>query len=143
MELEQRRAATQATLDEWRGKAFDWNSCVEATCVHMLDAHLRNMGHEPPTIPKFSTATGALKALRSAGWDNLESMLDDLLDRLPSVSFMQLGDVVLAEGEGPFDAIFICAGPMKVFGWHETRDDLVIVDVNLDQLKGAWRTHHG
>lgn len=138
IEMERRRFATQTTLDEWRGRAFDWNSRADGTCAHLLAAHMRNMGHNPPEIPEFQTIRGAIKALESLGWKNLIEMLDDLLERRPSVGFMRLGDVALAPSDGPLDAIFICAGPLKVFGWHETRDDLVVMDIDLNRVIGAW-----
>lgn len=140
MEMEERRVATQKTLDAWRGKRFDWNASLSATCAHLLAAHMRNRGHQPPEVPEFQTIRGAIRALNSLGWENLTEMLDELLERRPSVSFMRLGDIALAPGEGPLDAVFICAGPLKVFGWHETRDEVVVMDVALDKLIGAWAT---
>lgn len=140
IEMDKRRADTQLTLDEWRGRGFDWNSRNDGTCAHLLAAHMRNRGHNPPEIPEFDGIRGAVKALNSLGWSDLTEWLDDLLERRPSVGFMRLGDVALAQGDGPLDAIFICAGPLKVFGWHETRDELVVMDVALDKLIGAWAT---
>ena len=106
----------------------------------MLEAHLRNMGHNPPTVPDFESLRGAVKALRELGWSSLTEMLDDMFERRPSPSFMRVGDVALAPAadDGPLEAVFVCAGPLKVFGWHETTDDLVVIDVDLDQLIGAW-----
>lgn len=138
IEMIRRRDGTQKTLDEWRGRRFDWDSRASGTCAHLLAAHMRNMGHNPPEVPAFDSIRGAVKALKSLGWGNLEQMLDDLLPRRQSIAFMRLGDVALGPGDGPLDAVFICAGPLKVFGWHETRDDLVIMDVALNNIIGAW-----
>lgn len=140
IEMERRRDATQQTLDAWRGQSFDWNSAHSGTCAHLLHAHLVNMGHEPPTVPDFDTPLGAVRALKNMGHESLIDLLDDLLPRRPSVGFMRLGDVALAPGDGPLDAVFICAGPLKVFGWHESRNDVVVMDVALDKLLGAWET---
>jgi len=135
-----RKHATQATLDAWRGTRFDWVSRPDnrRTCAHTLEDHLRNMGHEPPAVPEFDSIRGAIKALNSLGWANLTEMLDDLLERRPSPSFMLMGDVALAPTGTPIEGILICAGPMKVFGWHETDDRLIVMDIDLDQLIGAW-----
>lgn len=140
MNPDDRRIATQLTLDAWRGRPFDWDSTRDGTCVHLLAAHLTNMGHDVPEIPPFDTMREAIRALHDHGWENLTEMMDDLLPRRPSPAFMRLGDVALAPGDGPLDAIFICAGPLKVFGWREGFDELVVQDVGLDRLIGAWQT---
>lgn len=140
MEMVRRRNATKKTLDEWRGQLFDWDSQRSGTCAHLLYAHLVNMGHKPPSVPDFDTPLCAVRALKSMGHENITDLLNNLLPRRPSVGFMRLGDVALAPGDGPLDAVFICAGPLKVFGWHETRNDLVVQDVSLDKLLGAWET---
>jgi hypothetical protein len=136
LELERRRVATEKTLARYRGKAFDWRSGV--TCVHLARAHLKNMGHKPPTLPRIRSALGAKKALRAQEWESVVDMLDALLPRIAPAQMM-LGDLAAVPGEGGFDAICVCAGPLKVFGWREDHPELVVLDIDLDELKGAWR----
>lgn len=133
--LIQRRDATQRTLDRFRGKDFDWSSM---TCVHLAHAHLIEMGHIVPDIPEIDGALSAARALKERGWDSVSDMLDDLLQPVAPAS-MWVGDLALIKGAGGLDAIFICAGPLKVFGWREDAPDLVVLDVSFGDLEGAWR----
>ena len=135
MTLIQRRDATTRTLNRFRGVNFDWSG---VTCAHLAHAHLSEMGHDVPNIPQFDTALGAARALQSLGWDSVSDMLDSLLPRIAPAS-MLLGDLALIKGAGGLDAIFICAGPLKVFGWRDDTPELVLLDVSLDELQGAWR----
>lgn len=133
--LIRRRDATQRTLNRFRGVNFDWSG---VTCAHLAHAHLSEMGHDVPNIPQFDTALGAARALQSLGWDSVSDMLDSLLPRIAPAS-MLLGDLALIKGAGGLDAIFICAGPLKVFGWRDDAPDLVLLDVSFGDLEGAWQ----
>jgi len=133
--LIQRRDATTRTLNRFRGSEFDWS---QMTCVHLAHAHLSEMGYILPDIPDFDTALGAARALQEHGWNNVSDMLDEFMERIPPARMM-LGDLALVEAAGGLDAIFICAGPLKVFGWREDTPELVLLDVSLDELQGAWR----
>lgn len=135
-ELEKRRVATEKTLARFRGKAFDWSQGV--TCVHLARAHMRNMGHRPPGLPRFRSAFGAKRALAERKYGSVAGMLDSLLPRIAPAR-MLLGDICLVPGEDGLDAIFICASPRKVFGWREDATGLVVLDVRPEELTGAWR----
>lgn len=130
-----RRDATNRTLQAHRGVNFDWSS---ASCLHMAHSHLSEMGHVLPDIPPFDTALGAAKAMKERGWESVADMLDEFLPRIAPAS-MLLGDLALIKGAGGLDAIFICAGPLKVFGWRDDAPDLVLLDVSFGELEGAWR----
>lgn len=131
-----RQRATQKTLDRYRGVEFDWTKT--ATCIHLGRSQMVNMGHKPPKIPKFTTAVGAKKALKKVGFDSVPELLDSMFKRIPP-AMMLLGDLAVAPGSEGLDGIMICAGPRKVFGWREDEPKLVVLDVNLDELTGAWR----
>lgn len=133
--LVRRRNATQRTLNRYRGADFDWSSL---TCVHLAHYHLSEMGHVLPSIPDFDSAIGAARALQERGWSSVADMLDEYLPRIAPAS-MLLGDLALIKGAGGLDAIFVCAGPLKVFGWREDAPDLVVLDVSFGDLEGAWR----
>jgi hypothetical protein len=133
--LIKRRDATQQTLRHFNGVDFDWDG---VTCAHLAHYHLSQMGREVPDIPDFDTALSAARALKQMGWDSVEEMLDSMLERI-APAYMIVGDLALIKGAGGLDAIFICAGPLKVFGWREDAPDLVRLDVDLGQLQGAWR----
>ena len=136
MELERRRVATEKTLKRYRGKVFDWSKGI--TCVQLARAHLRNMGRKPETLPRVRSPLGARRALKERGWESVEAMLDSMLERIAPAEMM-LGDVAIVPGDAGLDAIFVCAGPLKVFGWREDAPALVLLDIGLDELTGAWR----
>lgn len=135
-ELERRKQATEATLARYRDKAFDWSTGV--TCVHLARAHLRNMGHRPPSLPRFRSALAAKKAMKERGWSSVSAMLDSMLERIPPAR-MLLGDLAVLEGDAGLDSIVICAGPQRLFGWREDQPGLVVLGVTMDEVSGAWR----
>lgn len=133
-----RVAATQKTFAKYRTKAFAWDG---ATCIHLLRAHMVNMGHKPPALPRFKTATGAVRAMERAGFSGLSDILDGQgLERIAPAR-MSVGDVALLPGDEHFEALVICAGG-KLLGWHSDAPEgsgLVVIANALGQATGAWR----
>lgn len=136
IELERRRVATEKTLKRYRNKVFDWSRGI--TCVHLARYHLRAMGHRPETLPRIRSALAAKRALKARGWESVEQMLDSMLPRIVPAQMM-LGDLATVPGEGGMDAVVVCAGPHKVFGWRADKPDLALLDISLDELSAAWR----
>lgn len=134
-EMLRRKEATEATLARYRHKAFDWGKGI--TCVHLARAQLRAMGHKPPTLPRFRSALAARREMQARGWANVEDMLDALLPRIAPARMM-LGDLAVAQSGDGMGSIMICAGPHKLLGWHDDAAELVVLDVGLDELAGAW-----
>lgn len=94
-ELLRREAATSATLERYKGKAFDWATGI--TCVHLARCQMRKMGHTPPTLPRFRSLFAAKQALAERGWSNVTDMLDGVLGveaRIPPAR-MLLGDLAV------------------------------------------------
>lgn len=135
-EMEKRRVATEATLTRYRNKAFDWASGV--TCVHLARFQLRNMGHRPPSLPRFRSALAAKRAMKERKWASVSEMLDSMLPRIPPAA-MLLGDLAVLEGDAGFDSIMVCAGPQRVFGWREDVEGLVVLGIGMNEISGAWR----
>ena len=136
-DLLRRQAATRTTMDRYRGKAFDWSRGI--TCVHLARFHLRQMGHQVPTVPRIRSALAARRALDSRGWADTSAMLDSLLPRIAPAQ-MLLGDLACAPSDTDgIGAIMVCAGPQKLLGWREDAASLVLLDVTLGELSGAWR----
>lgn len=132
-----RQEATQATVDKFTGKPFDWNAGVH--CVKLAHYHLRQMGwRKLPKLPLVKSPLAAKKALKARGWDSITAMLDSLLERIPP-AMMRLGDIATVEGDEGFDAVFINAGPRRLFGWREDQPVAVMLDVSLDEISAAWR----
>lgn len=138
-DLIRRQRATQATLDKYRNKPFDWKKAI--TCVHMARFHLRRMGHKVPELPRIRGAIGATRALRERGWENVAQMLDAQasLERI-APAFMRVGDLAVLPGDEAMDSIVICAGMHKLLGWHQDwHVGMIEMEAPLDNLLGAWR----
>lgn len=132
-DLLRRQQALEKTLTKYRRRAVDWK---EVDCVRMLRSHLVAMGHRKvPKVPAYDSAAGAKRALKQAGFNSVEELLDSLLPRIPSASSLP-GDVVLMEGEHGFDAVMLSVG-QKVVGWHQ--DVTSMATIIPRQIKGAWR----
>lgn len=139
MNLNKRAKALQKTLAKFQGRAFDWST--GATCIHLARTHLKNMGHKVPAVPRFTTATGAKKALTATGHDTLGSLLDAHLERI-APAMMLIGDIALLEeddtGEVFAGSAVISAGAGgKVFGWHP--DAPAFANIEPLAIKAAWR----
>lgn len=135
-EMERRRRATQFTLDRFRPKVFDWSRGI--TCIHLAWCQLRQMGHKPPTLPRFRSALAAKRALKERDFDTVEAALDSLLPRIAPAQ-MLLGDLASVPGQEGLDCILVCAGPQKLMGWHPETGAFVLYDGGMDELTGAWR----
>jgi hypothetical protein len=135
-EMEKRKRATEATLARYRGKAFAWSKGV--TCIHLAWAQMRNMGHRPPTLPRFRSALLAKRALQEGGFEAVGELLDSMVPRIAPAQ-MALGDIATMPGDAGLDGIVVCAGPGRVFGWREDAPGLVVLTVNMSEFTGAWR----
>lgn len=133
-----RKAATEATMAKYRNRIWSWEHAV--SCVHMLRSHMRRMGHRPEPLPRVRSHVAALRALKAKGWSSVADLLDAQpgLQRIPPAA-MLLGDVAVVKSEDGLGAIFICTGPHKLIGWHDGAEGMVVVDIPLDQIDGAWR----
>lgn len=115
--MSQRVAITQATLDHWRDRPFAWG---KADCVKMAAHHLHAMGHRVrfTKAGSYSTALGAKRALRRAGYPSLSAALDGhFLPRIPYAMALE-GDIVAGAGDGPFEALGIVLGNGALLGFH-------------------------
>jgi hypothetical protein len=133
-ELLRRQQATMLTLAKYRDKAFDWKA--GHTCLHLLRFHLRKMGHKPEPLPRIRSAIGAKRALQVRGWNDVGDMLDTILPRIAPAS-MALGDVAMLRSGDGFGAITICAGLLKVLGWHDDAPGMKVLEPH--EIEGAWR----
>jgi hypothetical protein len=134
--LEWRRLATQRTLDRYRDKTFNW--AEGRTCVHLARHQLRNMGHRPPSLPRFRSALAAKRAMEERGWSSVEEMLDSMLPRITPAQ-MVLGDLAIVEGAAGFSSIVVCAGPQRVLGWLPSGEGVAVYAGGVSELTAAWR----
>ena len=132
-DLIRRQRALAKTLAKYRDKPIDWR---RFDCVRMLRSHLVWMGHRClPKVPKYASPHGAKRALKHAGHDGIEALLDSLLPRIAPAQALP-GDIVLVAGGEGFDAIEIWLG-QHAFGWHNDHPGATVLD--LHEMKGAWR----
>lgn len=132
-DLVRREQALTKTLGKYRDKPFVWGV---TDCVLMLRSHLIAMGHRKvPKVPEYETALGAKKALKAAGFESVEAMLDSLLPRIAPAQALP-GDVLALQGEDGLDAVMVSVG-YKAAGWQQEVEGMAIV-IPLE-VKGAWR----
>lgn len=147
MNLHQRAAATTVVVERFRLRPFGWST--GGTCIHLARAQMRALGHRPPAIPRFYSAIGAAKALRTTGHDDLAALFDSMLPRIAPAA-MWVGDLAIMDsGEGdPFDAIVVATGQngsgavgagQMVAGYHADHLATGIVNIVPHAFEGAWR----
>ena len=137
-DLLRRQFATQETMAKYRHREWSWKEGV--TCVHMVRFHLRKMGHSPEPMPRVRSLVAAKRALKERGCETVIDLLDKQagLSRIVPAQ-MLLGDLAAVESEDGLDALFVCAGPQKLIGWHDAAKGMVVVDVPFKDIKGTWR----
>lgn len=141
-----RARAAQATLDEWKTRAFRLG---EADCARLVASHLRRLGHHVklPAARSYRTPRSAEVALRKLGFETVPMMLDALgLERIAPAAAL-VGDVIQmpleAEGDVASDALAaltIAMGNGRVLGWHPDAPGGAVVMQPLDMV-AAWRVH--
>jgi len=136
--LADRVAATEHVVARFRGRPFDW--AARRTCIHLARSQARALGHRPPAVPDFRSPVGARTALKRAGHETLDQLLDSLFPRVAPAA-MWVGDLALMAGGDGLGGLVIAAGG-KVLGYHEDHlaDGLVvIVPQGPVPFVGAWR----
>ena len=135
-EIELRAFATTETEKRFRGKPFDWTK--QATCIHLMRFHARQMQHDLQLVPRFRSQLGAKKALKAMGHDNIISLMDGLFPRI-APAFMRIGDIMAVDGDAGFDSLLIRGSASKFLGWHEDAEGCTIMGADLSIANGAWR----
>lgn len=117
-------------MAKYRGRPLDW---VNADCMRMLRSHLVAMGHKGlPPLPRYSTAAGAVRALRRTRHETLQSLLDTMLPRIAPAA-MLMGDIVLMGSEDALEAVTLSVGH-KIWGWsfqNDLAEPVVIVPTEV------------
>lgn len=136
-DLLKRRDTTQATLDHFASRPFDWRA--GATCVHLVRKQLVGMGHKPPPVKAFRSALMAKRALQSKGWANLAQMMNSLVTPIaPSRAI--LGDIVeMPSDDETFGALAVVMGNGRIMGYLGDTDLLTIAQPTVTPV-AAWRT---
>lgn len=138
-EIQRRVAAMTKTKERFEGKPFDWSKA--ATCIHLMRYHASNMGYEPPIVPRFRTANGAIKALKKQGVDTLPDLMDKYFTRIAPAQ-MAVGDIAVFPGEDGIDALYVYGQLRAFLGWFEGFEECQFIrmsDEGYRLCKGAWR----
>lgn len=114
-------------------KKFSW--AKRSTCIHMVQFHLKQMGHKPPAVPDIRSLLGAVRALKERGCTNVGEMMDKLLPSIPPAA-MLLGDVAMLRDEAGIGAMVVNVGG-KCIGWHDDAERMVVMEVL--EVEKAWR----
>lgn len=138
-ELIRRNEALVKTQARFAGKPFRLG---ENDCVKLARFHLRMMGHRKlPSTGHYSTAAGAVRALRKTGHSTLAALMDALLE--PIAPAMALaGDLVMPPSDPEAEAaeigtVMVMVGAGKYLGWHPEHDRLAVM--SLLAIEKAWR----
>lgn len=136
MNLKQRVDQTSEVIARFRDKPFAWNT--RGNCIHLAKAQARALKVRTPTVPRFTTYAGAVKALKATGCETLEELLDRHLRRIPP-AMMIVGDIVMVPGQAPFNALAIAAGGNMIVGWHEhDMSRMHPIEVRKAEIIAAW-----
>lgn len=122
-----RGAITDAVIDPFRARPFDWDG---ANCITLAHAQAVAMGHDVPDVPRFKTVKGALRALKKQGANSTAELLDQWFERHEAPAFARVGDLVLLPGETDLGArddtlasVGIADGRGNIFAWHPDKPD--------------------
>ncbi|MGB7407146.1 MAG: hypothetical protein WA908_01455 [Pontixanthobacter sp.] len=133
----ERAAATERTLERFRGRPLDWRS---AHCIKMARMQANALGHNVPPVPILNGPVGARKALAKQGAGSVIELLDKYLTRHPAPAYAIVGDLCALESPDGLDAICIADGMGHLFGWHEATNYEKLETVSMAQgaVKVAW-----
>lgn len=133
-DLIRRQRALEKTKAKYRGKSLDWK---RYDCVRMARSHLVAMGKKRlPKMPRYSSPLGARRALKAAGHDNLESLIDTILPRIAPAQMLP-GDLLMVRGEGGFGSLMIWQDGGMAMGWVEGHSQLK--NFIPTEYVAAWR----
>ncbi|WCT78871.1 DUF6950 family protein [Novosphingobium humi] len=139
-----RARAAQATLDEWKARAFRLG---EADCARLAASHLRRLGHsiKLPAARSYRTVKSAEAMLDKLGLATMVDALDAMgFDRIAPAAAL-VGDIVQmpSEPEGVAGSqrlatLTIAMGNGRVLGWHPEAPEGAVVMQPLEMV-AAWR----
>jgi len=127
-----RASVTEATRKKFSNRPFQYGS---VDCIRMARFQAQGLGHTLPRPPRYTTAIGAVRAVKKLGHDDIDAMLSTFFPRIAPAA-ARIGDLVTGEGDGGIDAVFVNAG-RKLMGFHIDSDELVMI--SPERIKSAFR----
>ncbi|NKI99580.1 hypothetical protein [Novosphingobium sp. SG707] len=135
-----RTHAAQATLDEWKTRAFRLG---EADCARLTASHLRRLGYhiKLPPARSYRTAKSAEAVLDKLGLASMVAALDALgFERIAPAAAL-VGDIIQMPSETGSErlaALTVALGNGRVVGWHPDAPDGAVV-MQPHEMVAAWR----
>lgn len=138
--LVRRQEVTQATLDEFRDQPLKWG---EFDCGQLIIRHLARFGIDAggERFGRYNTAKGSMKAMKRAGFDDLEQVMDGLFPagRIPA-SRVLTGDVLGFRIPGEQTSLAVALGNGRVLGLHLDTGGFIVVQPDYNAaVSMAWR----
>lgn len=135
MEALDRAWVAQDAVDAFDGKPLDFQN---ADCIRLIAHSVKAMGHRPKGLKglRWSSETGALKALRRSGFADLLAAMDGQgFERIAPAKALP-GDIVALPCEGLWGgALMVALGGGRLLGFLEGRCGIV----QPKQFVTAWR----
>lgn len=134
-----RVAAAEAVLARFNGAPLVWG---HTDCARLAAASLRALGHRVSLgrFGRYSSAAGALRALKRQGFDGLDAAIDaQLLPRIPPAAALPGDLVALPSDEPGWPALTVALGNGRVLGFREKDGALVCGVLQPNQWLCAWR----
>ncbi|APX65591.1 hypothetical protein AV944_06730 [Sphingomonas sp. LK11] len=143
MDLIARVNATQATIDKWLDKTFEWGT---ADCGQMVGSHLESLGLSTllSQAGTYTTEIGAKRVMKRLGASSMEDFLDKLgLPRIAPASAV-VGDVIGFPGgrdeDHQWTALGVHVGASDILGFAAADGEDAIVRVGpVSVATVAWR----
>lgn len=132
MNLIERVAATQKTVNAFKGKTFEDG---KADCIQLVLIHARHMGRKIK-VPRYGDAKSAAETLRKLGFRTLAQAMDTHFGRIDPHRVLA-GDIVETLGSNGFSALMIAVGNGRTIGFHESIPHCDILQPLI--VTGAWR----
>lgn len=132
MNLVERIAATQKTVDAFKGKTF---ADGKADCIQLVRTHAKHMGVKI-AVPRYGDTKSAASTLRKLGFKTLGEAMDHRFRRIERHEIMA-ADIVEVPGENGFSSLMIAVGNGRTIGFHQSIPHADILQPVL--ISGAWR----
>lgn len=131
-DLQIRKTAVEKTISHYKDRPFKWGS---VDCIKISRYLAIQLGHKPPRAPRYSSMTGALRALKKMEADSCEGLIAKYFPSIP-VSHALPGDLLIGDAVQGMDAVLISAGRWAI-GFHEDSD--VLEFILPENIKSAYR----
>lgn len=132
MNIVERVAATQKTVDAFKGRVF---ADGKADCIQLVIGHARHMGRKI-RIPRYGDLKSAAGVLKKLGYRTLGEAMDDHFVRIDNCQVLA-GDIVETLGNNGFSSLMIAVGNGRTLGFHESIPHCDILQPLL--VSGTWR----